>query len=102
LNISEEMKNYFSGIALTNSTLVVTTVISKPYTMFKDSSSSQSGNDMFEGFCVDLIEELSKRLGFRYRFKLVSDGKYGAKDDNGEWNGMIGKVCEFFKTFYLF
>jgi hypothetical protein len=87
---------HYSAIAMQNVSLIVTTTISEPYTMLKDSAISRTGNEQFEGFAVDLIEELSKLMGFRYKFKLVSDGAYGIKDDKGEWNGMIGF------TFYSF
>lgn len=84
------MMSHYSAIAMKNVFLTVTTVISEPYTMYKDSAISRTGNEQFEGFAVDLIEELSRIMGFRYQFKLVYDGNYGIKDENGEWNGMIG------------
>lgn len=73
-----------------NVTLIVTTILNEPYTMYKESAQHRSGNEQYEGFCVDLIEELSRLLGFKYKFKLVADNAYGIKDENGEWNGMIG------------
>lgn len=45
-----------------------------------------------EGYCIDLISELSKRLGFSYKLQLVKDNRYGAMDASGKWNGMIGEV----------
>lgn len=84
--------SHYSAIAMKNVMLTVTTVISEPYTMLKESANQRLGNEQFEGFAVDLIEELSKIMGFRYQFKLVSDGAYGIKDENGEWNGMIGQL----------
>jgi hypothetical protein len=89
----------YSAIVMKNVSLTVTTTISEPYTMLKDSAISRTGNEQFEGFAVDLIEELSKLMGFRYKFKLVSDGAYGIKDDKGEWNGMIGFT---FHSFIIF
>lgn len=46
----------------------------------------------FEGFCMDLLSELAKKLGFKYNVHLVKDGKYGTKDERGNWFGMIGEV----------
>lgn len=89
---------HYSAIVMKNVSLTVTTTLSKPYTMLKESAISRAGNEQFEGFAVDLIEELSKLMGFRYKFKLVSDKKYGIKNENGEWNGMIGNS---FQTFIL-
>ena len=45
-----------------------------------------------EGYCIDLMSELSKKLGMRYRMRLVKDGKYGRQDASGNWNGMVGEV----------
>ena len=56
--------------------------------MVKDSSSTKIGNDQFEGFSIDLIQELSKILHFKYEFRLVKDRAYGRPDKNGTWNGM--------------
>ncbi|CAG0894449.1 unnamed protein product, partial [Darwinula stevensoni] len=84
--------------SLFDRTLVVTTFLGPPYTMFKESPRLLTGNDRFEGFCIDLIEEIAHRLGFNYTFKLVDDKQYGkyVKDPNhekgGYWNGMIGEV----------
>uniref|UniRef100_A0A667WIC2 Glutamate receptor n=1 Tax=Myripristis murdjan TaxID=586833 RepID=A0A667WIC2_9TELE len=58
--------------------------LQEPYTM-------PSGSDL-EGYCIDLISELSKKLGFRYKIHLVKDSRYGSMDSSGNWNGMIGEV----------
>lgn len=60
--------------------------------MLKDSPTSKKGNERFEGFCVDLIHELSQLLHFRYEFRLCKDGAYGSKKKDGTWNGMIGEL----------
>lgn len=77
-------------------TLVVTTLRTQPYFMLKLTPNKQEGNDQYEGYAVDLIHELSRIVGFKYRFKEVDDGKYGAraKHPNGTeyWNGMIGEI----------
>ncbi len=38
-----------------------------------------TGNDRYEGYCVDLAEHLSKIVNFTYEFRLVKDKKFGAK-----------------------
>jgi hypothetical protein len=38
-----------------------------------------TGNDRYEGYCVDLAEQLSKIVNFTYEFRLVKDKKFGAK-----------------------
>ncbi|XP_036415749.1 probable glutamate receptor isoform X1 [Colossoma macropomum] len=66
------------------SELIVTTIKQDPYTMAKGSQ--------LEGYCMDLLSELAKKLGFKYKVHLVKDGAYGRLDDSGSWNGMIGEV----------
>ena len=61
--------------------------------MLKEDSETLVGNDRYEGFNVDLIEEISQILGFHYTIKLVADGNYGSFDKvKGEWSGMIGEL----------
>uniref|UniRef100_A0ACB8FR13 Glutamate receptor ionotropic, kainate 3 n=1 Tax=Sphaerodactylus townsendi TaxID=933632 RepID=A0ACB8FR13_9SAUR len=62
--------------------------------MFRKSDTVLSGNDRFEGYCVDLLKELSHILGFVYDIRLVEDGKYGAQDEKGQWNGMIRELID--------
>nr|XP_046253943.1 probable glutamate receptor [Scatophagus argus] len=64
--------------------LSITTIKEDPYAMSRGSE--------LEGYCVDLISQLSKKLGFKYKLQLVKDNRYGAMDSSGNWNGMIGEV----------
>lgn len=77
-------------------TLIVTTKLSQPYFMLKETPNKLEGNDQYEGFAVDLIHELSKLVNFKYRWREVADKKYGSKETlaNGTtvWNGMIGEI----------
>ena len=66
--------------------------------MYKKSDKPLYGNDRFEGYCLDLLKELSNILGFSYEVKLVSDGKYGAQNDKGEWNGMVRELIDHVST----
>ena len=52
------------------------------------------GNDRFEGFCVDLLEEVSRIVGFTYRIHVVEDGRYGSKRENGTWDGLVGELVD--------
>jgi len=56
------------------------------------------GNDQYEGYVSDLAEEVAKRVGIDYVIRPVKDGKYGAKLDNGSWNGMIGELMNSVST----
>lgn len=60
--------------------------------MHKKSDKPLYGNDRFEGYCLDLVKELSSILGFTYEVRLVADGKYGAQNEKSEWNGMVGEL----------
>ena len=47
--------------------------------------------ELYEGYCIELINMLSDQLKFKYKFHLVGDRKYGSFK-NGEWNGMIREL----------
>ncbi|XP_076832118.1 glutamate receptor ionotropic, kainate 1 [Brachyhypopomus gauderio] len=96
LNMTETSKERAANItdSMVNRTLIVTTILENPYVMYKKSDKPLYGNDRFEGYCLDLLKELSNILGFAYEVKLVSDGKYGAQNDKGEWNGMVRELMD--------
>ncbi|XP_010075241.1 PREDICTED: glutamate receptor ionotropic, kainate 2-like [Pterocles gutturalis] len=97
LNMTENQKGKPANItdSLSNRSLIVTTILEEPYVMFKKSDKPLYGNDRFEGYCIDLLKELSTILGFSYEIRLVEDGKYGAQEDaNGQWNGMVRELID--------
>ncbi|KAM4866001.1 glutamate receptor ionotropic, kainate 2 isoform 2-T2 [Thomomys bottae] len=97
LNMTESQKGKPANItdSLSNRSLIVTTILEEPYVLFKKSDKPLYGNDRFEGYCIDLLRELSTILGFTYEIRLVEDGKYGAQDDaNGQWNGMVRELID--------
>ncbi|XP_030887323.1 glutamate receptor ionotropic, kainate 3 isoform X2 [Leptonychotes weddellii] len=96
LNITEVAKGRGPNVtdSLTNRSLIVTTVLEEPFVMFRKSDRTLFGNDRFEGYCIDLLKELAHILGFSYEIRLVEDGKYGAQDDKGQWNGMIKELID--------
>jgi len=57
-----------------------------------DDGIERFGNDRYEGYCVDLAEEICKQLGVKYTLKLVDDNRYGERLPDGTWNGMIGEL----------
>lgn len=66
-----------------------------------------TGNERFEGFCVDLIHEICNRLRCKYEYRLVGDDSYGKRHENGTWNGMVGEVInrvskEYYLEYYIF
>ncbi|XP_054261472.1 glutamate receptor ionotropic, kainate 2-like isoform X3 [Macrosteles quadrilineatus] len=87
VNISDKGAFFDSGSM--NVTLVVITILEIPYVMMHYGK-NYTGNARFYGFCVDLLERVSKEVGFDYILDLVPDRKYGAQDaETGEWNGMV-------------
>ncbi|CAI2353310.1 unnamed protein product [Caenorhabditis sp. 36 PRJEB53466] len=83
VQVSDELKPHFR----------VTTIMERPYVMLKKNHYELDANSKFEGFCIDLLAELSKDLGFTYTIHAVKDGKYGNdKYGNGSWDGMIGEI----------
>lgn len=64
-----------------------------PYVMLKKNADLFVDNERYEGYCVDLAAEIAKHCGFKYRLKIVGDGKYGARDAETKiWNGMVGEL----------
>nr|XP_025959469.1 glutamate receptor ionotropic, kainate 3 isoform X1 [Dromaius novaehollandiae] len=96
LNITEISKGRGPNVtdSLSNRSLIVTTVLEEPFVMFRKSDTALFGNDRFEGYCIDLLKELAIILGFTYEIRLVEDGKYGAQDDKGQWNGMVKELID--------
>ncbi|XP_039248467.2 glutamate receptor 3-like [Styela clava] len=76
-----------------NQTIIVTTILEEPYVSLKKEWKSFQGNEKYEGFCVDLLNEISKIVPMQYKLRPVLDGQYGSKnEETGIWNGMIGEV----------
>ncbi|XP_015124611.1 glutamate receptor ionotropic, kainate 2-like [Diachasma alloeum] len=77
---------------------IVTTRKGEPYVMeVLDGSSRGSAflgtTKRYEGYAVDLIEELAKILKFSYSFELVPGNNYGNEDPNTrQWDGLIGRL----------
>ena len=63
-----------------------------PFAMLVESQKKLEGNARFEGFTIDLADELSKFLQFNYTIKLVDDGAYGSETSPGR---AVNKVLIF-------
>ncbi|XP_017349062.1 glutamate receptor 4b isoform X2 [Ictalurus punctatus] len=85
------LPNETSGME--NRTVIVTTIMEGPYVMLKKNWELYDGNDRYEGYCVDLANEIANHIGIKYKISIVPDGKYGARDpDTKIWNGMVGEL----------
>ena len=58
--------------------------------MKKEDSSDHDGGGAYEGFCIDLLNELRGKLHFDYELQLRKE--IGAKKPDGTWGGMIGEL----------
>lgn len=63
-----------------------------PYVM--PNGTDEYGNPQFKGFCIDLLNEIAKKLEFKYEISQVADAQYGA-EVNGTWNGMVGELINW-------
>ena len=63
-----------------------------PYLEKKDNWEQFEGNDQYEGYCADLAKQIAENIPFNYRIKPVGDDKFGAMEDDGTWNGMVGEL----------
>lgn len=52
----------------------------------------EEGVSHYQGFCVDLARRIADIVRYEYSIRIVGDGKYGAQEPNGSWNGMIGEL----------
>lgn len=52
-------------------------------------------DSVYEGFGIDVLNELANKLNFRYEIKHVDDGLYGYFDPRrNAWVGMIGELVD--------
>ncbi|OQR80351.1 glutamate receptor, partial [Tropilaelaps mercedesae] len=73
-------------------TLRVVSVLNEPYTMLYPASENRTGNDRFYGYAIDLIAALADLCKFNYTFYISPDRKYGSRQPDGKWNGMVGEL----------
>ncbi|XP_078611649.1 glutamate receptor ionotropic, kainate 2-like [Branchiostoma floridae x Branchiostoma japonicum] len=81
---------------LSNRTLRVVTHKEQGFVHIRDTDEwgkNLTGKERFSGFCIDLLEWLSEKLGFRYELYEVEDNNFGAYDPElKKWNGMVHDV----------
>ncbi|KAL2082902.1 hypothetical protein ACEWY4_020675 [Coilia grayii] len=71
-------------------TIKVVTLLEEPFVMVAENILGQTKR--YKGFSIDVLDALSRILGFKYDIYQVEDGKYGSLLPNGSWNGMIGEL----------
>ena len=54
-----------------------------------------SGNEKYQGFCVDLLKQIAKICNFTYEIRQVNDGLHGSYSNiTKKWNGLVGEIIE--------
>nr|CAD7444792.1 unnamed protein product [Timema bartmani] len=51
------------------------------------------GKDIWEGYCLDLLEVLADSLKFDYEIVAPKNGKFGSRLPDGTWDGMVGDLA---------
>ncbi|GAB6022610.1 hypothetical protein CHUAL_006707 [Chamberlinius hualienensis] len=73
----------------------VAAILNEPYVMIRESKDSLNGNELYEGFAVDLLIEISKMVGFDYIIYETADQSYGSRNsETNEWNGVIKEIID--------
>ena len=90
LNITQPWLSTYSDFAATQKPWVVVTTETEPFTMTKISSHPLKGNAQYEGYAIDLIDELSMLLNFKYEIRISSGN--GAERPDGTWDGSVGEI----------
>ncbi|XP_008183092.2 ionotropic receptor 25a [Acyrthosiphon pisum] len=70
----------------------VVTVLQNPFMIQIDDEDGKGVK--FKGYCIDLIEEIRKLIGFEYEIYIAPDNNFGNMDENGQWNGMVKELVE--------
>lgn len=61
----------------------------------KEEGVTYEGNDRYEGYSLDLIDAISKILGFKYVFELVPDNNYGNYNpETKKWDGLVRHLLD--------
>lgn len=58
----------------------------------------QGGSAQFDGFIPDLLKKIEPLLNVTFDIKHVGDFKYGSKQKDGNWTGMIGEIVQGVKS----
>jgi len=59
---------------------------------FVYTTKTEDGGEIYQGFCIDLMDRLSELMGFSYRLYPVEDGQFGGENDDGSWTGLVGDL----------
>ncbi|XP_065335547.1 ionotropic receptor 25a [Cloeon dipterum] len=73
----------------------IVTAIQPPFVMHvAEEDQAANGGKKFRGYCIDLLEEIRRIIGFEYEIYEAPDHKIGTMDEQGNWDGMIKELKE--------
>nr|APC94261.1 ionotropic receptor 7 [Pyrrhalta maculicollis] len=88
--------------SLRNKSFTVQITLTEPYGMLKQTTRHLSGNEMYEGYAIDLIAKLAEMEGFNYTFIVREDKSNGAYENKTkQWTGMIGDLLNNVSDFAI-
>ncbi|ELT93728.1 hypothetical protein CAPTEDRAFT_178222 [Capitella teleta] len=74
------------------SSILASSILTKPYLTLKKGHEYLEGNDKYEGYCADLAKLIAEEINIKYKIVPVADKKYGGLNENGTWDGMVGEL----------
>ncbi|KAG4077931.1 hypothetical protein HA402_013431 [Bradysia odoriphaga] len=80
-----------NGNSAQGQTLKITAALNEPYVMLKQSAKPLTGNDQFEGYSIDLIDEISKILDLNYSIQLAP---YNSDKKTGAWDRIVTELLQ--------
>ncbi|NP_001191542.1 glutamate receptor subunit protein GluR6 [Aplysia californica] len=85
-----------SGNVFGDRPLRITVLMIPPFVQNKtEKKRYDAGHPHFEGFCIDILLEMAKILGFQYNVSIVPDGKFGSKKPLPRgWTGMVRQLID--------
>ncbi|XP_033155312.1 glutamate receptor ionotropic, kainate 2 isoform X2 [Drosophila mauritiana] len=96
LNDDEESEKRV-GQKLSNKTFIVSSRLGAPFLTLREPQEGEvlTGNSRYEGYSIDLINEIAKMLNFKFEFRMSPDGKYGALNKVTQtWDGIVRQLID--------
>ncbi|KFD66083.1 hypothetical protein M514_21759, partial [Trichuris suis] len=76
----------------------VVTYMRAPFVYRRD---FENGSWIYYGYCIDILDALSRSLNFTYEIYEVEDGEYGRKNSIGRMNGLAAELFSGVSVFIL-
>ncbi|KRF81168.1 glutamate receptor ionotropic, kainate 2 isoform X2 [Drosophila virilis] len=96
LNDDEESEKRV-GQKLSNKTFIISSRIGAPFLTMREPGEGEIllGNARYEGYSMDLIDNIARMLNFKYEFRMSPDGKYGSLNKATQtWDGIVRQLID--------